>query len=69
MAEAAVNIKELEKNQEWWRVAELKRSKRLDYLRKAMWKKGAIGGLYAPGIKSGPGTSDTFYRRLFCQSE
>ncbi|MDD5524589.1 MAG: pyruvate formate lyase family protein [Smithella sp.] len=51
MAEAAVNIKELEKNQEWWRVAEQKRSKRLDYLRKAVWKKGAVGGLYAPGIK------------------
>ena len=32
-------------------VAEKKRAKRLDYLRKAVWKKGAIGGNYAPGIK------------------
>src|SRR5512136_1861576 len=28
-----------------------KRSKKLDYLRKAVWKKGAVGGNYAPGIK------------------
>jgi formate C-acetyltransferase/benzylsuccinate synthase len=40
-----------EKAQEWWWVAENKRSKRLDYLRKAVWKKGALGGNYAPGIK------------------
>ncbi|MCK4723407.1 MAG: formate acetyltransferase, partial [Dehalococcoidia bacterium] len=31
--------------------AEKKRSKRLDYLRKAVWKKGAIGGVYTPGLK------------------
>ena len=38
-------------NREWWWVAEKTRSKRLDYLRKAVWKKGAIGGVYNPGIK------------------
>jgi pyruvate-formate lyase len=52
MAEPAVNknIKELEKKQQWWWAAEKKRSKRLDYLRKAIWKKGAIGGLYPAGL-------------------
>ncbi|MEW6439309.1 MAG: pyruvate formate lyase family protein [bacterium] len=44
-------IEELQAKQEWWWVAEKKRSKRLDYLRKAVWKKGAIGGLYNPGVK------------------
>ncbi|MBE0415714.1 MAG: formate acetyltransferase, partial [Dehalococcoidia bacterium] len=44
-------VEELEKGREWWWVAEKKRSKRLDYLRKAVWKKGAIGGVYAPGLK------------------
>jgi len=44
-------ILDFEKNFEWWWAAEKKRSKRLDYLRKAIWKKGAIGGLYAPGVK------------------
>ncbi len=44
-------IEEHEKNFEWWWVAEKTRSKKLDYLRKAVWKKGAIGGNYAPGIK------------------
>ncbi|MDI6741111.1 MAG: pyruvate formate lyase family protein [Smithella sp.] len=53
MAKAAVdnNIKELEKKQQWWWAAEKKRSKRLDYLRKAMWKKGAIGGIYPAGLQ------------------
>jgi benzylsuccinate synthase len=54
MVQAALkekDIEEFEKKQEWWWVAEKKRSKRLDYLRKAIWKKGAIGGLYAPGVK------------------
>ncbi|MFO7557222.1 MAG: pyruvate formate lyase family protein [Desulfobacterales bacterium] len=54
MAQAAIkdkSIEEFEKKQEWWWAAEKKRSKRLDYLRKAIWKKGAIGGLYAPGVK------------------
>jgi formate C-acetyltransferase/benzylsuccinate synthase len=46
-----VDIEELVDRQEWWWVAEKKRSKRLDYLRKAVWKKGALGGNYAPGIK------------------
>jgi benzylsuccinate synthase len=41
----------LENKQEWWWAAEKKRSQRLDYLRKAVWKKGAIGGNYSPGIK------------------
>ncbi|MDY6934084.1 MAG: pyruvate formate lyase family protein [Spirochaetota bacterium] len=45
------DIEELEKSREWWWVAEKKRSKRLDYLRKAVWKKGAIGGVYTPGLK------------------
>ncbi len=54
MAEPAKMEKELtdhEQRQEWWWVAEKKRSKRLDYLRKAVWKKGALGGNYAPGVK------------------
>ncbi|MDY6935019.1 MAG: pyruvate formate lyase family protein [Spirochaetota bacterium] len=45
------SIDELEKNKEWWWVAEKKRSKRLDYLRKAVWKKGKKGGMYEPGLK------------------
>ncbi|MDY6934627.1 MAG: pyruvate formate lyase family protein [Spirochaetota bacterium] len=45
------SIGELEKDREWWWVAERKRTKRLDYLRKAIWKKGAIGGVYSPGLK------------------
>ncbi|MFP4475660.1 MAG: pyruvate formate lyase family protein [Desulfatibacillaceae bacterium] len=44
-------MEELEKNRKWWWIAEKKRSRRLDYLRKAVWKKGALGGNYAPGIK------------------
>lgn len=44
-------LKELEEKQQWWWVAEKKRSKRLDYLRKAVWKKGAHGSSYLPGIK------------------
>ena len=44
-------LEEHEKAQEWWWVAEQLRSNRLDYLRKAVWKKGAIGGAYNPGIK------------------
>ena len=44
-------IKKHEENNEWWWVAEEKRSDRLNYLRKAVWKKGALGGTYAPGIK------------------
>lgn len=54
MAQAALKdtgVDVFEKNQEWWWAAEKKRSSRLDYLRKAIWKKGAIGGLYAPGVK------------------
>ncbi|MBI9075109.1 MAG: formate acetyltransferase [Desulfatibacillum sp.] len=53
-AEAARNlesVEDLEKKQQWWWVAEKTRSRRLDYLRKAIWKKGAIGGLYNPGVK------------------
>ncbi|MDY6933262.1 MAG: pyruvate formate lyase family protein, partial [Spirochaetota bacterium] len=45
------SMEDLEKNQEWWWVAEKKRSKRLDYLRKAIWKKGKKGAMYEPGIK------------------
>ncbi len=54
MAQAAIkdtSVEAFEKKQEWWWAAEKKRSGRLDYLRKAIWKKGAIGGLYAPGVK------------------
>ncbi|MBI9076219.1 MAG: formate acetyltransferase [Desulfatibacillum sp.] len=46
-----VSFQEHEEKQEWWWIAEKRRSKRLDYLRKAVWKKGALGGNYAPGIK------------------
>ena len=46
-----ISIKELEQQKEWWWVAEKTRSKRLDYLRKAVWKKGSVGAVYAPGIK------------------
>ncbi|RJP38491.1 MAG: formate acetyltransferase [Desulfobacteraceae bacterium] len=54
MAQAALkdtSVEEFETRQQWWWAAEKKRSGRLDYLRKAIWKKGAIGGLYAPGVK------------------
>ncbi|MDY6856223.1 MAG: pyruvate formate lyase family protein, partial [Thermodesulfobacteriota bacterium] len=44
------NIKELEKERKWWWAAEKKRSKRLNYLRKAIWKKGRRGGMYEPGL-------------------
>ncbi|MBN2178401.1 MAG: formate acetyltransferase [Deltaproteobacteria bacterium] len=50
MGEPAISIVEHEKRQEWWWAAEKKRSSRLDYLRKAIWKKGAIGGLYPQGL-------------------
>lgn len=50
-AKKDTELKGLEEKQEWWWVAEKTRSKRLDYLRKAVWKKGALGGNYAPGIK------------------
>ncbi|MDY6935143.1 MAG: pyruvate formate lyase family protein [Spirochaetota bacterium] len=45
------SIEELEKDREWWWVAEKNRSKRLDYLRKSVWKKGRKGGMYEPGLK------------------
>ncbi len=44
-------IEESKEKNEWWWVAEQTRSKRIDYLRKAIWKKGAIGGQYNPGVK------------------
>jgi formate C-acetyltransferase/benzylsuccinate synthase len=44
-------LDELTEGREWWWVAEKTRSKRLDYLRKAAWKKGANGGEYTPGLK------------------
>jgi benzylsuccinate synthase len=46
-----VELKELEEKQEWWWLAEKKRSKRLDYLRKAVWKKGASGGMPISPVK------------------
>ena len=45
------SIEELEAKKEWWWAAEKKRSKRLDYLRKAIWKTGRKGGMYEPGVK------------------
>ena len=45
-------VDELEKERAWWWAAEKRRSKRLDYLRKAIWKKGRIGGTFAPGLKA-----------------
>ncbi len=49
--EKSAEVKDLEEKQQWWWVAEKTRSARLDYLRKAVWKKGSTGGLYPPGIK------------------
>ena len=37
----------------WWWEAENNRSKRLDYLRKAVWSKGTTGGAYQQGIRAG----------------
>lgn len=53
MAEPITNkdLQQHEEKGEWWWIAEKKRSKRLDYLRKAVWKKGALGGNYSPGVK------------------
>lgn len=45
------SLDDLEKERSWWWAAEKKRSPRLDYLRKAVWKKGRRGGEYEPGIK------------------
>ena len=50
-AKTEKTVEELTENREWWWVAEKTRSKRLDYLRKAAWKKGASGGEYTPGLK------------------
>lgn len=44
-------VEELRENQQWWWLAERERSARLDYLRKALWKKGALGGNYAKGVR------------------
>jgi len=40
----------LEKREYWW-WAEKARSPRIDYLRKAVWFKGAKGSSYLPGVK------------------
>ena len=42
-----------ELHEEWWWEAEKKRSIGLDYLRKAVWSKGTVGGQYLPGVKIG----------------
>ena len=42
---------EMENKGQWWWVAERTRSKRLDYLRKAIWEKGCVGSGYLPGVK------------------
>ncbi len=44
-------IEEMEKTGQWWWLAEKQRSERLNYLRKAVWVKGARGSGYLPGIK------------------
>ena len=44
------SIGELEDSKQWWWAAEKKRSARLDYLRKAVWKKGRKGGMFEPGV-------------------
>ncbi|MDY6845448.1 MAG: pyruvate formate lyase family protein, partial [Thermodesulfobacteriota bacterium] len=41
----------LKEKQQWWWLAEKERSPRLDYLRKAVWDKGAKGVGYLPGVK------------------
>ena len=46
------SIEEHEKDREWWWIASKKRSKRLNYLRNAVWKKGRKGGMYENGIKA-----------------
>ncbi|MCP4683715.1 MAG: formate acetyltransferase [Desulfobacterales bacterium] len=51
MAVQEAELKEFEEKREWWWLAEKKRSKRLDYLRNAIWKKGRKGGMYEPGVK------------------
>ncbi|MBI4763588.1 MAG: formate acetyltransferase [Deltaproteobacteria bacterium] len=53
MAESALSekIQEFEDKQQWWWAAEAKRSKRLDYLRKAVWRKGSTGGAPISPIK------------------
>jgi len=43
------SAEELEMERSWWWAAEKRRSPRLDYLRKAHWKKGRKGGQYEPG--------------------
>ena len=43
-------IEELEKEKSWWWAAEKRRSKRLDYLRKGIYKQGPIGRTYSPGL-------------------
>jgi len=45
------SVDELETERAWWWAAEKKRSPRLDYLRKAVWKKGRRGGAYEQGLK------------------
>ena len=45
------SVEELEKERAWWWAAEKTRSPRLDYLRKAMWKKGQAGGKHPEGLK------------------
>ncbi|MFO7962464.1 MAG: pyruvate formate lyase family protein [Desulfobacterales bacterium] len=53
MAEPSVEkkIEQFESNEQWWWAAERKRSKRLDYLRKAVWRKGSTGGAPISPIK------------------
>ena len=56
-------VEELRENQQWWWLAERERSARLDYLRKATWKKGALGGNYFDGIRL-----DLEYPTLFTEA-
>ncbi len=55
------SVGELEKDRAWWWAAEKKRSPRLDYLRKAIWKKGLIGGTFSPGLMTCMQTNVLFY--------
>ena len=43
---------EVLEKREYWKWAEMERSQRLDYLRKAVWSKATKGSSYLPGIKA-----------------
>ncbi|MDY6844639.1 MAG: pyruvate formate lyase family protein, partial [Thermodesulfobacteriota bacterium] len=49
--ELRTEAQDFAENQQWWWLAEKKRSDRLNHLRKAIWQKGAKGTAYLPGVK------------------